>query len=74
MAEDPDRPERGPVRGAADASTLGCFAGGYAEGRPQGNAAGNGTLMIVVAVAIGFVVLAGIPLLMLRRRRHEPDR
>jgi len=57
---------------AARAATLGCFAGGYAPGHP---AAGSGatTLPLVAGIAVAVVVLAGIPLLVLRRRGLEED-
>lgn len=58
---------------AARATSLGCFAGGYpasAKQSAQGARLGGGqTLPIVVALAILVVVLAGIPLAVLRRRR-----
>jgi hypothetical protein len=51
---------------AARATTLGCFAGGYAPGRPA--SPGATTLPLVAGLAVAVVVLAGIPLLVLRRR------
>jgi hypothetical protein len=58
---------------AARAATLGCFAGGYVLGaaRPAGSA--GASLPVVAAIAVGVVVLAGIPLLVLRRRGLEGD-
>lgn len=61
-----------PFSITARATSLGCFAGGYpagAKASPSGITIGGGqTLPIVVAVAIIIVVLAGIPLAVLRRR------
>ena len=57
---------------AARATSLGCFAGGYpanAGQAAQGARLGGQALPIVVALAILVVVLAGIPLAVLRRRR-----
>lgn len=57
---------------AARATSLGCFAGGYpanARQAAQGARLGGQALPIVVALAILVVVLAGIPLAVLRRRR-----
>src|SRR5262245_32406343 len=57
---------------SARASSLGCFAGGYAANAGQtaqgARVSGGQTLPIVVALAILVVVLAGIPLAVLRRR------
>ena len=56
------------------ASSLGCFAGGYPANTAsaQGTRVGGGqTLPIIVALVILVVVLAGIPLAILRRR-EEP--
>ena len=56
------------------ANSLGCYAGGYpaTAGSAQGARVGGGqTLPIVVALIILLVVLAGIPLAILRRR-EEP--
>jgi hypothetical protein len=62
-----------PFSIAARATSLGCFAAGYpanAAQTAQGARVGGGqTLPIIVAVAILVVVLAGIPLAVLRRRR-----
>lgn len=57
---------------AARANTLGCFAGGYNPAHP---APGSGatTLPVVAGLAVAVVVLAGIPLLVLRRRGLEED-
>jgi hypothetical protein len=56
---------------AARAATLGCFVGGYAPGRPA--SPGATTLPVVAGLAVAVVVLAGIPLLVLRRRGLEED-
>src|SRR5262249_56451373 len=57
---------------AARATSLGCFAGGYpanAKQSAQGARLGGGqALPIIVALAILVVVLAGIPLAVMRRR------
>ena len=55
---------------AARTSTVGCFAGGYPKnaGQAQGARLGGQSLPIIVALAILVVVLAGIPLAVLRRR------
>jgi hypothetical protein len=56
---------------AARSTSLGCFAGGYpknANQTAQGARLGGQTLPIVLALAILVVVLAGIPLAVLRRR------
>jgi hypothetical protein len=56
---------------AARTTSLGCFAGGYpknANQTAQGARLGGQTLPIVLALAILVVVLAGIPLAVLRRR------
>ena len=61
---------------AARSTTLGCFAGGYpknASQAAQGARLGGQTLPIVVALAILVVVLAGIPLAVLRRRGGGED-
>jgi hypothetical protein len=58
---------------AARASTLGCFAGGYAAGRPGPSSSGGNALPVVAGLAVAVVVLAGIPLLVLRRRGTEED-
>lgn len=68
-----------PYQVAVRTSFLGCFAGGYPKdaGRPAGpRVAGGQTLPIVVALLILIVVLAGIPLAVLRRRGHDdgPER
>lgn len=58
---------------AARATSLGCFAGGYPANAAQkaaGARVGGGQMLpIIVALAILIVVLAGIPLAVLRRRR-----
>ena len=58
-------------------NTLGYFAAGYAAATPASGAVkvgGGQTLPIVVAVLIVVVVLAGLPLAIVRRRRGaEPD-
>jgi hypothetical protein len=57
--------------------SLGCFAGGYpadAKQTAQGSTFGGGqTLPIVVALAILVVVLAGVPLAVLRRRGERDE-
>src|SRR5262249_55378467 len=57
---------------AARATSLGCFAGGYAANAKQSaqgtRVSGGQTLPIIVAVAIVVVLLAGVPLAMVRRR------
>ena len=54
------------------ATSLGYFAAGYPLTSPPPRAmrvGGSQVLPIVVAILIGLVLLAGIPLAMLRRRR-----
>lgn len=61
---------------AARARALGCFAGGYpanAAQTAQGARLGGQTLPIIVALAILVVVLAGIPLAVLRRRSRDEE-
>jgi len=58
---------------AARASALGCFAGGYVAGQAGPSGSGSATLPILVGLAVAVVVLAGIPLLVLRRRGPEED-
>ena len=61
---------------AARTGSLGCFAGGYpanAGQATQGARLGGQTLPILVALAILVVVLAGIPLAVLRRRSGTGD-
>ena len=62
---------------AARSTSLGCYAGGYPANARQATqgatVTGGQTLPIVVALAILVVVLAGIPLALLRRRRGEDD-
>jgi hypothetical protein len=62
---------------SARATSLGCFAGGYpanAGGTAQGaRVSGGQTLPIIVALAIVVVVLAGVPLAVLRRRAAGSD-
>jgi hypothetical protein len=56
---------------SARTKSLGYFAAGYSSAKPPANApkvGGGQTLPIIVAVAIVFVLLAGIPLAVLRRR------
>jgi hypothetical protein len=66
-----------PYYVAARATALGCFAGGYpanAKQAAQGATLGGGqALPILVAVVILIVVLAGIPLAVLRRRGSDDD-
>jgi hypothetical protein len=61
-----------PFSISARATSLGCFAGGYPANAKQTSSGvkvgGGQTLPIVIAVAILVVVLAGIPLAILRRR------
>jgi hypothetical protein len=62
---------------SAQTSTLGYFAAGYAANvSPPANAprASGQTLPILIAAAILFVVLAGLPLAVLRRRGGNGDR
>jgi hypothetical protein len=59
---------------AARAATLGCFAGGYQPGRAGSGPGGVVTTLPVIAgLAVGVVVLAGIPLLVLRRRGLDEE-
>ena len=62
---------------AVRTTSLGCFAGGYpanAAGTAQGpTVSGGQALPIIVALAILVVVLAGIPLAVLRRRGGDDD-
>ncbi|HKF74627.1 MAG TPA: hypothetical protein VKF59_00665 [Candidatus Dormibacteraeota bacterium] len=62
---------------AARSTSLGCFAGAYpanAAQTAQGARLGGGQLLpIIVALAILVVVLAGVPLAILRRRGAEED-
>jgi len=62
---------------AVRSTELGCYAGGYpanARQTTQGATVGGGqTLPIVVALAILVVVLAGIPLAVMRRRGAADD-
>jgi hypothetical protein len=58
---------------AARASTLGCFAGGYPPGRAGPPGSGATTLPVIAGLAVAVVVLAGIPLLVLRRRGLDED-
>jgi hypothetical protein len=60
-----------PFYVAARVTALGCFAGGYprnAAQTAQGARLGGQSLPIIVALAILVVVLAGVPLAVLRRR------
>jgi hypothetical protein len=61
-----------PFSISARATSLGCFAGGYPANAKQTSSGvkvgGGQTLPIVIAAAILVVVLAGIPLAILRRR------
>lgn len=56
-------------------SELGCFAGGYPSGAGQtpGPRVGGQTLPLLVAAAILIVVLAGVPLAVLRRRGGDAE-
>ncbi|HEY4868356.1 MAG TPA: hypothetical protein VIK45_22920 [Candidatus Dormibacteraeota bacterium] len=64
-----------PFSISARATSLGCFAGGYPAAAKQSasgvRVGGGQTLPIVIAVAILVVVLAGIPLAILRRRSND---
>jgi hypothetical protein len=66
-----------PYYVAARSTALGCYAGGYpanARQTSQGATVGGGqTLPIVVALVILIVVLAGIPLAVMRRRASDED-
>jgi hypothetical protein len=61
-----------PFSISARASKIGCFAGGYPANPKQSasgvKVGGGQTLPIVIAVAILVVVLAGVPLALVRRR------
>ena len=61
-----------PFSISARATSLGCFAGGYPANAKQTSSGvkvgGGQTLPIVIAAAILVVVLAGVPLAILRRR------
>lgn len=62
---------------SARASTLGCFAGGYPANAGQSaqgaRVSGGQAVPIIVALAILVVVLAGIPLAVLRRRGSRDE-
>ena len=58
---------------AARTGTLGCFAAGYVPGSAPAADSGASTLPVVAGLAIAVVVLAGIPLLVLRRRGEEDE-
>jgi hypothetical protein len=59
---------------ATRVTALGCFAGGVLPGTSAPASGGiGGTLPVVAALAVAVVVLAGIPLLVLRRRGDEED-
>jgi hypothetical protein len=65
-----------PFTIAVRPTSLGCFAGGYPANAAQtaGARVGGGqTLPIIVALVILVVVLAGIPLAVLRRRRTSDE-
>jgi hypothetical protein len=57
-------------------TSLGCFAAGYpanAQAAPGPRVSGGQTLPVIVALIILLVVLAGIPLAVLRRREEPPS-
>jgi hypothetical protein len=61
---------------SARATTLGCFAAGYPASATQAQGArvsGGQVLPVVVALAVLVVVLAGVPLAVLRRRRGADE-
>jgi hypothetical protein len=61
---------------SAKSFAFGYFAAGYASASPPSGAVsvgGGQTLPIVAAVLIGLVVLAGIPLAILRRRQSHGE-
>jgi len=62
---------------SARSNTLGCFAAGYPANAPQtaqgARVSGGQALPIIVALAILVVVLAGIPLAVLRRRGRDGE-
>jgi hypothetical protein len=64
-----------PFSISARATKLGCVAGGYpanAQQSASGVRVGGGqTLPVIIAIAILAVVLAGIPLAVIRRRSHD---
>ncbi|TMC13323.1 MAG: hypothetical protein E6J41_00815 [Chloroflexi bacterium] len=63
-----------PYYVAARPAALGCFAGGYAAGQSGSSGASNGvTLPVVAGLAVAVVVLAAVPLLILRRRGARED-
>ena len=63
-----------PYYVAARPAALGCFAGGYVAGQSGSSGASNGvTLPVVAGLAVAVVVLAAIPLLILRRRGAQED-
>jgi hypothetical protein len=60
---------------SARSDSLGYFAAGFPANAQPGNVTlGGSTLPIIVAGAIGLVLLAGIPMAMMRRRRMRPSR
>lgn len=62
---------------SARASALGCFAAGYPANSQQtaqgARVSGGQAVPIIVALAILVVVLAGVPLAVLRRRRGDEE-
>ncbi|HXM58905.1 MAG TPA: hypothetical protein VOB72_26125 [Candidatus Dormibacteraeota bacterium] len=58
---------------AARTNALGCFAAGYVPSSGRTTAGTGISLPIVAALAIGVVVLAGVPLVLLRRRGAEEE-
>jgi hypothetical protein len=64
-----------PYSIAARATALGCFATGFppATSPPEGAGVGGRSLPLVAALAILVVVLAGVPLALVRRRGDEGD-
>jgi hypothetical protein len=57
---------------AARATTLGCFGAGYVPGTTSPSGAGT-SLPIIAGLAVAVVVLAAVPLLVLRRRGMYED-
>jgi len=85
FASDPAGPWKGlgiaqqaqPFTAVASTKALGYFAAGYPSASPPPGTptlgGGSQTLPIIVAVLIVLVVLAGVPLAILRRRRSHGD-
>lgn len=66
-----------PFTISARVTNLGCYAGGYPANAKRSSSgltiSGGQVLPILVAVAILVVILAGIPLAVVRRRREEDE-